>query len=329
MNHVNPCYVNLIYKFLEGDKKNPKDIIGRPPYGKAKVSILKWKKILNCLENEYGNREGLGIDIAKEFEISHYGVLGYLLANCKNMKEVFVLSMKYSSLISNNNPVSISIDKDRLEISIPQVHGRVSQLSDEIGLGTILVLLRKLTNECINVKTINFMGEKPKNFKKYIDFFGDNIFFEKKEPSLVLDTECLFFEIKYPIENSLKQLDELASQYLQEVSPLPISLIKYRLQLIEILRTEGEINLNKLARRNNLTPRTLQRKFKVYNMTFRALLDRTRCELAEQYLENPLFALSDVSYLLGFSEQSAFNRAFFQWKGQTPVEWRADHVLNV
>ena len=48
-----------------------------------------------------------------------------------------------------------------------------------------------------------------------------------------------------------------------------------------------------------------------------------RCELARSYLANRRIAISGVAYLLGFSEPSAFHRAFKRWTGHTPQAWRS------
>jgi AraC-like DNA-binding protein len=57
-------------------------------------------------------------------------------------------------------------------------------------------------------------------------------------------------------------------------------------------------------------------------MTWQQLLDRTREQLARQYLADRTLTLSDIALLLGFSEQSAFNRAFRRWTGLTPAHVR-------
>jgi len=52
------------------------------------------------------------------------------------------------------------------------------------------------------------------------------------------------------------------------------------------------------------------------------LRDDALCELAEQHLRDPRLSLAEVSALLGYTEQSAFSRAFKRWRGQTPLAWR-------
>jgi AraC-like DNA-binding protein len=71
-----------------------------------------------------------------------------------------------------------------------------------------------------------------------------------------------------------------------------------------------------------MSERTLQRHLAQAGLSFQALLDRSRQHLAEAYLRDPRLELAEIALLLGYSEQSAFQRAFKQWTGQTPRQWR-------
>ena len=69
-------------------------------------------------------------------------------------------------------------------------------------------------------------------------------------------------------------------------------------------------------------PRTLQRRLKDQGVEFKALVDDTRRLFAVTYLRKPDHTLAEIAYLLGYSEVSAFNRAFRRWTGSTPSEYR-------
>jgi AraC-like DNA-binding protein len=70
---------------------------------------------------------------------------------------------------------------------------------------------------------------------------------------------------------------------------------------------------------------TLGRRLEREETTFRDLLDDLRKQLATQYLTNPDLELAEVALLLGFSQSTAFHRAFRRWTGQTPAEFRRKH----
>ncbi|HRH73817.1 MAG TPA: helix-turn-helix domain-containing protein, partial [Zoogloea sp.] len=57
-------------------------------------------------------------------------------------------------------------------------------------------------------------------------------------------------------------------------------------------------------------------------LSYRGLLEKTRYELALRYLDDPRKSVTEITFLLGFSEQSAFTRAFKRWNGKAPSEYR-------
>src|SRR6185295_9090017 len=91
--------------------------------------------------------------------------------------------------------------------------------------------------------------------------------------------------------------------------------------LHEVLRNdEGHVEI--VAKRLGLTSRSLQRRLKDENTTFNTIREDVRQDLAKRYLDDGL-AIAEISFLLGFSEPSAFFRAFKRWTGETPQVWRA------
>jgi AraC-like DNA-binding protein len=83
-------------------------------------------------------------------------------------------------------------------------------------------------------------------------------------------------------------------------------------------------NLEEIAREMGLSGRVLQLRLKAEGRTFRELVDAARQASAVAFLRQGAPA-AEVGYLLGFSEEAAFFRAFKKWTGMTPSEARAAH----
>jgi AraC-like DNA-binding protein len=75
-----------------------------------------------------------------------------------------------------------------------------------------------------------------------------------------------------------------------------------------------------------MSARSLQRRLGDEGTSFDAVIDELRRDLAHRYLADPRIAIAEVAYLLGFSEPSAFHRAFKRWTGATPSEARRPTV---
>jgi AraC-like DNA-binding protein len=84
----------------------------------------------------------------------------------------------------------------------------------------------------------------------------------------------------------------------------------------------GNPTLESIAGKLAMSPRTLQRRLRDRGVLFNDTLDAMRFGAAKSYLAQEDVAAAEVAYLLGFAEQSSFNRAFKRWSGQTPINYR-------
>jgi len=87
--------------------------------------------------------------------------------------------------------------------------------------------------------------------------------------------------------------------------------------------TAGDMRIEVVARRLATTPRTLQRRLSRAGTSFGSLCDDTRKQAARTYLADTTLSIAEVAYLLGYSEPTAFHRAFKRWHGTTPQAFRA------
>ena len=124
----------------------------------------------------------------------------------------------------------------------------------------------------------------------------------------------------------LKVMDEHA-QLLLSKRILPDDFVgQVRKEIIRDLHG-GEALRDTIANRLNMSPRTLQRRLEENGIAYAELLDEVRAELAKNKLQNSELSLAEIGFLLGFSEQSSFNRAFKRWTGKTPREYQREVVL--
>lgn len=85
----------------------------------------------------------------------------------------------------------------------------------------------------------------------------------------------------------------------------------------------GSTSIDDMARRLNVSKRSLQRRLSEEGASFQDLLNETRCEMSQRYLKDSALSVPEISYLLGFREPSSFFRAFQGWTGMTPGDYRS------
>ena len=84
----------------------------------------------------------------------------------------------------------------------------------------------------------------------------------------------------------------------------------------------GAVSEVSVAQALNMTTRTLHRKLVEKGISFRFLLTNVRKELVQRYINEPAYSITEISFLLGYNDTSAFSRAFKRWHGQSPTQAR-------
>jgi AraC-like DNA-binding protein len=115
------------------------------------------------------------------------------------------------------------------------------------------------------------------------------------------------------------EADRMAARYIEGLQP-DSAATRVRSLLLKAMLS-GDLDQDGIARALNQSASTLQRRLRREGTTYQRLLDTTRRELALEYLKEGRHSLADITFLLGFSDQSNFTRAFRRWTGNTPRQY--------
>jgi AraC-like DNA-binding protein len=154
--------------------------------------------------------------------------------------------------------------------------------------------------------------------------FGTKVTFDAAEAALVFDR----FWLERPLTHSteaerLRLLDHAARiEAMLDVTTSE----QVRRQLRASLPAQW-LSENDVATRIHMTPRTMRRRLDEEGTRFRAIVEQLRYQMARQFLSTSQLDCVDIALLLGYSEASAFSRAFRRWSGQSPDAWRSAQVL--
>jgi AraC-like DNA-binding protein len=145
--------------------------------------------------------------------------------------------------------------------------------------------------------------------------------FDQPRTGLVFDSKVM----DLPIHTADSDLRRILERYCREIlgrRPAVQNLTYQVRELIANLLTTGEPTIDTVAREMRMSSRTLERRLSAEGLSYRRILDDIRRQLAERYLGDERLGLSQITYLLGYSEPTAFNRAFRRWTGVTPTQYR-------
>ncbi len=119
--------------------------------------------------------------------------------------------------------------------------------------------------------------------------------------------------------------ESIAVAMFSEMPKCPMSPNKIAMDVSKLIKDalpSGIPSIDQVGDYVGMSNRTLTRRLAESGTTFRALIKKTQAEISKDLLLNSSSNVGEIAFQLGFSEQSAFNRAFKRWTGQSPVEFR-------
>ena len=192
--------------------------------------------------------------------------------------------------------------------------------SADAALAVIISICRKMARPDFAPSRVTL--ERPDNGRidRYIEFFKSPVFFSAPDTALYFDAETMRAPLPAGNLELALENDRIAERYLATLNPDLVQ-DKVREMLLALLPS-GAASQQAVARRLNRSVSSLQRQLRAEGVSYRRILDETRLRLAQQLVRDSSHPLSEVAFLLGFSDQGNFTRAFKRWTGETPKQYR-------
>ncbi|MEM1019223.1 MAG: AraC family transcriptional regulator ligand-binding domain-containing protein [Pseudomonadota bacterium] len=195
------------------------------------------------------------------------------------------------------------------------------RLSNEQTIVATAQIAREVAAQPVTFESIHFKHDAPTDIAAHEAFFRCPVVFASDRDALALTPEAAATPNRLGDESMLAFFDAHLDTELAALSNDSGLAKRVRIQVSQAL-SEGVPAISETASRLGMSPRTLQRRLADLGETYQDLVDAARRELAEKLLRETDYALAEVAFLTGFSEQSAFTRAFKRWRGQTPRSYR-------
>lgn len=313
-------YAPLLYEYLTRRGIDGAALLGPLPAGEdGQLPMPVWQGLLQRAADLL-DEPALGLRVAEGIGPRHFGVVGYAALACATLGEALQRLERYHALVYDANPAQLHVEGPKMVLEWGTSLGRPGQLVDETGLGALVQLARGLTGAPLPVDAVEFVNPAPDDPQPYQAFFGGQVRFGQPCTRLILPLTYLQLPLRQADPALLALLDAQAEGFLRQRRDGGL-IDRCQQALIPLLR-DGNPSLDALARSLHRSARTLQRHLETQGVSFRQLLDDTRRQLASGYLRDARLPLGEVAALLGYSQQSAFSRAFRQWHGEGPLAWR-------
>jgi AraC-like DNA-binding protein len=277
--------------------------------------------VASAVHDEY-----LGFHLGQQLDdLRKFGLLYYVAASSDTLGEALRRAARYVSITNESYSVKYFEGKNiRIVHNFAGIARHLALHQIESGFIALIRLCRQLTRCPVEPIRVSLVHRRRRigNFFKFAAFFGCDVEFGAAVDELVFPHSIA----DIPVVSADPYLNKLLIANCEEaLSRRPAKRGPFQAVVenaITPLLPHGNMQIKEIARRCGLSQRTFARKLTGENLTFSQVLNNLRCDLATQYLADEGLSISQIAWLLGYHEASAFTNAFKRWTGKTPREAR-------
>jgi AraC-like DNA-binding protein len=284
---------------------------------KARVRVEGQIKLLNLVAEATGD-DLLGFHLSLHFDLRMVGLLYYVFASSETLDDALRKGARCSSMV--NESIRLKVHEGRRRIRLIFEPVGIARHSDrhqiEFWVAAVIRACRLITKRHLTAESISF-AHRRKPTAELNGFFGSKITF-----GVDVDEVTFAPAIRsIAVVSADTYLNELLVHYCEEALAAQRSHGLFGASVentLSMLLPHGNARMSEVARRLGLTQRTLARRLSSEGLTFAGILRRLRIALADRHLADHELSISQISWLLGYNDVSAFTNAYKRWTGHAP-----------
>jgi len=289
------------------------------PGGRYRLDSIDnlWRKASKIIDDPC-----FGLKAAELWHPSNFSALGYAMLASNTLRTAFERMDRYHRVLSDERPITLDETEEGLALTLVFSHEKrdIPARNDAI-LAVTMSMCRLNYIEDLAPASVTLTHPKPSCSARFYEYFRSPVVFEAPANSLTLPIEAVDKNLPGSNPQLVELNDQVMIEYLAQLDQDHITQ-KVKAVIIDLLPS-GNVTDESVARELYMSSRKLQRQLRSDDTTFTTLLNDIRQHLAQRYLREQDISLTEIAFLLGFSESSAFSRAFKRWMGVTPSEYRA------
>ncbi|RTE65559.1 helix-turn-helix domain-containing protein [Amphritea opalescens] len=249
------------------------------------------------------------------------GSIGFLMSSAETLGKAYQALSDYLPVLLEGALIQVEQTADgtllSLELNAPELQ------PVEYLMACMINWPRRLTGHQIPVKLVQLAFPEPQNPLPYQQFFAAEVRFDAPRNQLLFASD--YFSLRCLDANpDMHQLHREFADSLLSKSAQQSALTAHTRNLIRRQLGEGKgcVRREQVAEAVGLSLRTLQRKLGLLGTSFQDIYDQTRREVCLQLIQQGQLSFGEITFQLGFSNQSAFQKAFKRWMGVAPSHYR-------
>ena len=280
-------------------------------------------KLLDIAARELAD-DCYGIHLASSIEIGDLGVLAYVGLASRTLGEALANLSRYVRVFNDALQIDLSTEDGTTVVGITSadpdlLHYRQQM---EFGVGVIVNAYRLLSKQQVTPLEVRFVHARSDRLDEVSRCLGCEVSFLQSRVQLVLKASDVAIPIPAADHRLHKILQAHGDAMLMQHGSPDIGLVhEVERRIVELLPT-GAAKAKVIASELGVSQRTLTRQLAAHGTSFNDVLERLRKQLALRYVQGGDIRLTEISFLLGYANQPAFNQAFKRWTGKTPRAFR-------
>lgn len=314
---------------------NERELLALIPGGKKALNTLRMRFPVECLINILAHTERatntpeIGLLAAKKILPSSFIDIGNAIMFCETLRQAILLNCHYQAITQQVGRVELDVQQEKTLLywhTGPSDPENYRHITDAVM--AYHVQFARWLDWSSNSETdiVHFRHKKPTYAHLYEEIFECPVLFSQPGDVMVSDAATLDTPRPQANASMLANICVRLDTVLQAVEGniTFTSRVEHHIRTAIAQRTPS---LASTALILNISERSLRRRLKEEETSFRAVLEKTRKDLCDYYMVERKLPFSKISDKLGYSEQSAFNRAFKSWYGQPPKRYAA--AMNI
>jgi AraC-like DNA-binding protein len=298
---------------------------------KSAVSSPATRVSLNQVIECYRNADKLSHDphfaynAGLRFHVSAYGMYGFAILSSMNYRQTMYFAMKYHQLATPLTDISFKEESGYgvwtfTPLPYSRIDARLYRFLVETQFGISLSLHRDVMGPSFAARELHVTYGPPDDAPHYLDIFGCPVLFGQSENKLLFDAAWLDGTPKLGNEITYSTVVGLCDGLMEEFQ-LRIGLVG-KVRQVLLANLMRPTSFGHVGSYLNMSARTLRRRLREENTSFRKLVDELRMEMAIKYLRDTDLTVEDIAEALGFSDAANFRHAFRRWTKATPHQFR-------
>ena len=268
-----------------------------------------------------------GLRLSEAQGIGSLGPLGFAMQNCATLGEALTEWRQFQSVHMQGAHGELRQAGNALrwvyQVDEPGLLGTRQKVAQALGLACNI--FRGLLGPDWAPNGVHFTQASPADPSDFQRVLRAPVHFGQEADFLALPADLL----QRPIERSNPELRRLLDRYLLEMKAgVSESRVAQVRKVVRSCMSRQDCSIEEVAAVLSVAPRTLQRQLQNRGTSFSRLLEEIRAETARRHLVESQLSLTQLAAILGYSELSAFSRAFHRWHGQSPRQWQRSHTAS-